>query len=91
MTSCGFERPELAGFTWHSLRHCFVSHALAAGLPLFEVSRLAGHSSPTVTGTIYAHFLPERQDNSLNALLRSKCKHAVSKAPACGTLGRVSH
>ena len=62
MTSCGFERPELAGFTWHSLRHCFISHTLAAGLPLFEVSRLAGHSSPTVTGTIYAHFLPDRQD-----------------------------
>jgi integrase len=65
---CGFERPELAGFRWHDLRHCFVSHALAAGLPLFEVSRLAGHSSPTVTGTVYAHFLPDRDDAVRTAL-----------------------
>jgi integrase len=60
---CGFERPELATFRWHDLRHCFVSHALAASLPMFEVSRLAGHSSPTVTGTIYSHFLPDREDS----------------------------
>lgn len=68
LSRCGFERPELADFRWHDLRHCFVSHALAAGLPLFEVSRLAGHSSPTVTGTVYAHFLPDREDSVRTAL-----------------------
>ncbi len=68
MDSCAFERPELADFTWHAMRHCFVSHALSAGLSLFEVSRLAGHSSPTVTGTIYAHFLPDRADSVRTSL-----------------------
>lgn len=59
---CGFERPELAKFTWHSLRHCFIGHALASGLPVIEVSRLAGQSSPVVTSNVYAHFLPDREE-----------------------------
>ena len=48
---CGFERPELAAVPWRDLRHCLASHALAGGMTLIEVSRLLGHSSPTVTAT----------------------------------------
>ena len=68
MAGCGFERPELAKFTWHSLRHCFISHALASGLPVIEVSRLAGHSSPVVTSNVYAHFLPDREEEVRTSL-----------------------
>jgi len=58
---CGFERPEVSAFRWHDLRHTFASHALAGGITLIDVSRLLGHSSPTVTATVYAHALPDRE------------------------------
>lgn len=58
---CGFERPELARFRSHDLRHTFASHALAGGMMLLDVSRLLGHSTPTVTATVYAHALPDRE------------------------------
>ena len=43
----------------HSLRHYFVSHALADGASLAQISKLAGHSSISVTARVYAHCLPE--------------------------------
>ena len=72
---CGFERPEVPAFRWHDLRHTFASHALASGMTLVEVSRLLGHSSPTVTATVHAHALPDRESERrelLSALYESK-------------------
>lgn len=42
-------------YTPHSLRHAFVSHKLADGVPLITVSRLVGHASIDVISKIYAH------------------------------------
>jgi integrase len=75
---CGYERPELARFRWHDLRHTFISHALAAGLPLLEVSRVAGHFSPIVTATVYAHFLPDRAEPLRAALSAMYAEPTVS-------------
>ena len=61
LARCGLERPELAAFRWHDLRHTFASHALAGGMTLVDVSRLLGHSTPTVTATVYSHALPDRE------------------------------
>lgn len=47
-------------YTPHSLRHAFVSHKLAAGVPLQTVSRLVDHANVSITSTIYAH--SEEQD-----------------------------
>lgn len=41
----------------HSLRHTFASHLAMAGVDLYRIGRLMGHSSP-VTTKIYAHLLP---------------------------------
>ena len=76
--SCGFERPELSEFTWHDMRHNLVSHALAAGVPLLEVSRLAGHSSMHTTSTVYAHYLPDREDSLREALSKLALGRSVS-------------
>jgi len=38
----------------HQFRHAFVSHLLAEGVPLPDVSELAGHSSVAMT-SVYAH------------------------------------
>jgi hypothetical protein len=42
----------------HDLRHTAVSSLLAAGIPLAEVSQLAGHASPAITSALYAHAVP---------------------------------
>jgi integrase len=45
-------------FVPHSLRHCFASTALAAGIPITDVSRWLGHRSIEITYRIYGHLVP---------------------------------
>ena len=46
---------------FHDLRHSAATVLLAAGVPLKVVSELLGHSSIAITADIYAHVLPEMQ------------------------------
>ena len=46
----------------HDLRHYAASLMIAAGMDLFAVSRLMGHSSTSVTGDIYGHLFPGAED-----------------------------
>jgi integrase len=39
----------------HDLRHSFVSVLSDAGVPIEDISRLAGHKSTEVTETVYWH------------------------------------
>lgn len=55
------------GASLHSLRHTHGSHLLAAGVPLTDVSKRLGHSSPHVTAMIYAHALEGRDDLAAKA------------------------
>lgn len=41
----------------HDLRHDFASRAVAAGVPLYTVSKLLGHTNPSTTAR-YAHLAP---------------------------------
>lgn len=41
--------------TVHQLRHAHASLALAAGVPLPDVSRRLGHATPAITSGIYSH------------------------------------
>jgi integrase len=52
------EEAGLQDVTWHDLRHTFCSHLVQAGVPLFQVGALAGHSDPVMTKR-YAHLVPE--------------------------------
>jgi integrase len=52
------ERAGVPRFTPHGLRHLFASHLLQRGVELVYVARQLGHSSPFVTATTYAHYLP---------------------------------
>jgi len=52
------KRAGLPRITFHGLRHSYVTMLLRAGQPLRVVSQRAGHSSPTVTSSVYAHVLP---------------------------------
>lgn len=52
MTVCQLQ---MHHYTPHSLRHAFVSHKLADGVPLQTVSRLVDHANVAITSSIYAH------------------------------------
>jgi integrase len=60
--------------TPHGLRHAALSAALAAGAPLAEVARWAGHATPAVTARVYAHALgqPDRVARALEQALQAE-------------------
>jgi integrase len=55
--------------TTHTLRHTAASLMVAAGVPIFDVSKILGHSSVVVTMR-YAHFAPEAGRKAVDALGR---------------------
>ncbi len=44
--------------TIHVFRHTYATRMLAAGVPVIEVARCLGHSSPSVTLNMYGHAIP---------------------------------
>ncbi len=51
----------------HKLRHTFASHLVQAGVDLYRVSKLLGHSSIQMT-EIYAHLAPADLQNAITKL-----------------------
>ncbi len=43
---------------WHALRHTYASHAVMAGVPLYTLQKLLGHSTPVMTQR-YSHLAPD--------------------------------
>lgn len=52
---------ELPPLTLHGLRHSFASIANAKGIPMFDIGKALGHSSPATTSKIYTHLLAPDQ------------------------------
>jgi integrase len=64
------ERLGLARITPHGLRHLHASLLLAEGLPLPEVARRLGHTTPAITMAIYSHAI--RDDSAaVDAITRA--------------------
>ncbi len=53
------KQKDCTGFRFHDFRHSCASHLLARGVPIPEVSRQLGHSSPQVNMMVYAHAIPD--------------------------------
>lgn len=54
--------------TFHTLRHSYASTALAAGLPILELSRHLGHATTAETTETYGHLLPDTDDRTRHTL-----------------------
>jgi integrase len=60
---------KIEGFTWHCLRHTFITRLVQASLDLRSVQYLAGHQSLAMTGR-YAHFAPSLNEAAVKRLDR---------------------
>lgn len=58
----------LDGFTFHGLRHSFVSILVAAGCNVREVSEWAGHNSVAFTLTRYGGLFADGADEAVDRL-----------------------
>jgi integrase len=53
------EKAGLGHRNLHQLRHSAATIMLAQGVPLYDVSRVLGHSTISVTSDVYGHFSKE--------------------------------
>ena len=64
----------------YDLRHTWITLRLAAGHPIEEVSKEAGHSSIRITADVYAHWLPGRSGSDLDAVFGDPIHRSRRKA-----------
>ena len=65
----GFVRARrLPPITFHGLRHTFASMANSARVPMYQISRAMGHSSPNITQRIYTHLFDQTHGEVLAAV-----------------------
>ena len=58
---------DIAGATWHTLRHSFASHLVMAGVDLRTVQELLGHKDLTMT-LRYSHLAPAHKAGAVEKL-----------------------
>jgi integrase len=70
----------------HSLRHHHASTLIAAGADILAISRRLGHSSPTITLTVYGHLIAGTDDKAAQAIeaLFGRIANAKNEAPRHG-------
>ena len=59
---------QLPPITFHGLRHTFASMANSARVPMYQISRAMGHSSPNITQRIYTHLFDQTHGEVLAAV-----------------------
>lgn len=62
----------LPPLTLHGLRHTFASVANAQGIPLFEIGKVLGHSTPSTTGMIYTHMFDDTHQATLEKVAEAE-------------------
>jgi len=68
----------------NNLRHSFASQHLIAGTPVLEVSKLMGHSDPSVTLKVYSRWA-EREQSTAELALAERIFGAVEQQEATGS------
>ena len=62
------EDNNLPALTLHGLRHSFASIANSKGIPMYDIGKALGHSSPSTTSKIYTHLLDRDHEEMLKKM-----------------------
>src|SRR5215831_10407400 len=68
----------MPGVTLHSLRHTHASRLIASGMDILTVSRRLGHSSPTITLSVYGHLVSGTDDRAADIMERALGSNPVA-------------
>ena len=55
-------------YSFHGLRHWFVSQGLQPGIADVQIARMVGHESTRTTNDIYGHILEEGQETMMDVI-----------------------
>ena len=62
------EAAKVRKIKFHGLRHTCATLLLRAGIPVYVVAQRLGHKGIEITINVYAHVLPDQQEDAANAL-----------------------
>lgn len=65
------QKNHLPHITLHGLRHSFASVANQQGVTMHDISRTLGHSSITVTSSIYTHLFDDTESKTLQTVAKA--------------------
>lgn len=65
------KKNKLPKITLHGLRHSFVTAGNSVGATMYNLSKVAGHSTPDITGRIYTHLEDETHEDLLKSIAKS--------------------
>lgn len=72
----------LPSLTLHGLRHSFASIANAKGIPMYDIGKALGHSSPSTTSKVYTHLLDRDHRELLERMWEEAEPSAISGSNA---------
>ncbi|MCP3998818.1 MAG: site-specific integrase, partial [bacterium] len=78
-TLAAMKHAGIEGASFHTLRHTAGAWMVQAGVPLYEVQHVLGHSTPVMTQR-YAHLQPEHLRQAMGALDATLRATATSSA-----------
>ena len=55
-------------YSFHSLRHTFISWALMSGIDIFTVKEFAGHSDTSLIDAVYGHLTDRHKTDEMRKL-----------------------
>jgi integrase len=74
----------------HDLRHTAASLMLNHDIPVLVVSRMLGHSRPSITLDVYGHLIPSAQSEVAEKMDELITPMEVTVAPNCAPLHLVA-
>ena len=59
---------ELPYITLHGLRHSFATMANSLGIPMYDIGKALGHSTPATTSKVYTHLLEPTHEGTMKKI-----------------------